>query len=65
MVADSTFVKDLTETQILEALRVKFEGVHISDLDIDALADEAETLGDLYKIIQREVDRRDHVGDNV
>lgn len=52
-------IKDLTETQILSAVRERFAGQLVADLDMEALIDASTTLGDLYAAIQSQIDLRE------
>lgn len=51
-------IKDLTETEILSAVRERFDGQLVADMDMEALIDGSTTLGDLYAAIQSEIDLR-------
>jgi hypothetical protein len=51
--ATTTFIKDLTETQVLSAVREMFEGEHITNIKLQPLIDQSETLEDLYIAIRR------------
>jgi len=53
-----TLIKDLTETQILSAVRARFTGELVEDLNIQMLINQSHTLGDLYAAIQEAIDRR-------
>ena len=60
----TTLIKDLTETQILSAVREMFEGQHVSDIDLESLIDRSNTLGDLYIAIRQALDQLEHPGYN-
>lgn len=55
---ENTLIKDLTETQILSAIREKFTGELVADIDMDNLIDRSTTLRDLFVAIQSHIDRR-------
>ncbi|MEJ1237377.1 hypothetical protein WBG78_04550 [Chryseolinea sp. T2] len=58
----TTLIKDLTETQILSAVRERFKDELVADMDMEKLIDGSKTLADLYSAIQSEIDMRDRGG---
>jgi len=54
-----TLIKDLTETQILSAVREAFPGKRVTDLN--SMVASAITLADLFAAIQTEIDQ-EHSG---
>lgn len=58
----TTLINDLTETEILSAVREKFAGELVADMDMERLVDQATTLGDLFQAIQLAIDARDNDG---
>jgi hypothetical protein len=58
----TTRIRDLTETQILSAVRQMFEGEHVSDIKLEPLIDQSETLADLYFAIRRMLDQNQRPG---
>lgn len=57
---ENTLIKDLTETQILSAVREKFAGELVADIDMEKLVDRSTSLRDLFSAIQSHIDRRDN-----
>jgi hypothetical protein len=51
-----TRIDDLTETQILSAVREMFEGEHVTAIKLEPLVDQSETLGDLYAAVRHAID---------
>lgn len=58
----NTLIKDLTETQILSAVREMFTGELVADMNMEKLVAGSTTLRDLLQAIQSEIDARDREG---
>jgi hypothetical protein len=54
----TTRIKDLTETQILSAIREMFEGEHVTAIKLEPLIDQSETLGDLYLAVRHRLEEQ-------
>lgn len=56
----TTLIRDLTETEILSAVRRVFEGERVTSMNLETLIDQSETLDDLFNAIRKALDQRDH-----
>ncbi|MGC3944742.1 MAG: hypothetical protein QM762_09495 [Chryseolinea sp.] len=56
---ENTLISNLTETEILSAVRERFTGQLVEDMDMDTLVDGSTTLGDLFNAIESKIDLRD------
>ena len=59
---EKTLIKDLTETQILSAVREAFAGERVAGVSLQPLIDQSQTLGDLFDGIRRALDQLDDPG---
>jgi hypothetical protein len=57
---ETTLIRDLTETEILSAVREMFQGEHVTAVKLEPLIDQSETLGDLYTAIRNALNEIEH-----
>jgi hypothetical protein len=52
----TTRINDLTETEILSAIREMFKGEHVTGINLEPLIDQSQTLGELFAAIRHTLD---------